>query len=377
MNGNVRLMQGNEVVVEAAIMAGVRFFAGYPITPSSEIAEGFSRKLPKVGGRFIQMEDEIASMAATIGASIAGAKSVTATSGPGFSLKQENLGFGIITETPCLVVNVQRMGPSTGRPTKPSQGDIMQTRWGTHGDHPIVVFYPTTVPEIFTYTVEAINTSEKLRTPIILLLDEALGHMREKVTLPNPEEVKVVDRKFPNVKKEGYLPFKPAENDVPVIAPFGKGYRYHITGLHHNYKGYPTIKPDEVEELTKRLARKVERALPEIFIVNTYEYEDAEYVIYAYGITARIAKEAINILRKEGIKIGLVNPITIWPFYDEKIEGLLRGKKKVFVVELNLGQMKREVERVYPRENVIGINKVNAELINPYEIANRIREGLK
>ena len=372
-----RLMQGNEVVVEAAIMAGVRFFAGYPITPSSEIAEGFARKLPKVGGKFIQMEDELASMGATIGASIAGAKSVTATSGPGFSLKQENLGFGIMTETPCLVVNVQRMGPSTGRPTKPSQGDMMQTRWGTHGDHPMVTYYPTTVPEIFTYTIKAINTSERLRTPVILLLDETLGHMREKVILPDPEEIEIINRKLPHESKENYLPYKPGPDDVPILAPFGKGYRYHITGLHHNYKGYPTTKPNEVEELTKRLLRKVEKALDEIFVVNTYMYEDAEYVIFAYGIVARIAKEAVNILRNEGIKIGLLNPITVWPFYDEKIEGLLKNKKKVFVVELNMGQMKKEVERIYPRKNIIGINKVNAELINPFEIVNTIREGLR
>ncbi len=377
MSKNVRLMQGNEVVVEAAIMAGVRFFAGYPITPSSEIAEGFSRQLPKVGGKFIQMEDEIAAMGATIGGSISGLKSVTATSGPGFSLKQENLGFGIITETPCLIVNVQRMGPSTGRPTKPSQGDMMQARWGTHGDHPMIALYPTTLPEIFNYTIEAINISERLRTPVILLMDEALGHMREKVVVPDPNEVKVVDRKIPEPGKQDYLPYKPLEDDVPVIAPFGMGYRYHITGLHHNYKGYPTIKPDEVEELTKRLMRKVERVVDDIFILNTYKYEDAEYVIFAYGISARIAKEAVNILREEGLKIGLVNPITVWPFYDEKIESLLKGKKKVFVVELNLGQMIREVERVYPRENIMGINKVNAELITPYEIVNSIREGLK
>ncbi len=377
MGKEVRLMQGNEVVVEAAIMAGVKFFAGYPITPSSEIAEGFARRLPKVGGRFIQMEDEIASMAATIGASIGGAKSVTATSGPGFSLKQENLGFGIMTETPCLVVNVQRMGPSTGRPTKPSQGDMMQTRWGTHGDHPIIVYYPTTVPEIFTFTIKAINVSEKLRTPVILLMDETLGHMREKIEIPNPDEVEVVDRKIPDSKKEEYLPYKPLEDDVPVLAPFGMGYRYHITGLHHNYKGYPTTRPDEVEELTKRLSRKVEKALPDIFALNTYKYEDAEYIIFAYGITARIAKEAVNILRENGLKVGLINPITVWPFYDEKIRGLLEGMKKVFVVELNMGQMIREVERVYPREKVVGINKVNAELITPYEIANSIREGLK
>ncbi len=377
MSKNVRLMQGNEALVEAAIMAGVRFFAGYPITPSSEIAEGFSKKLPRVGGKFIQMEDEIASMAATIGASIAGVKSVTATSGPGFSLKQENLGFGIMAEVPCLVVNVQRMGPSTGRPTKPSQGDIMQTRWGTHGDHPIVVLYPTTVPEVFKYTIEAINISERLRTPVIFLMDETLGHMREKVLLSEPDEIKVVNRKFPKVGKEGYLPYKPADDDVPVIAPFGKGYRYHITGLHHNYKGYPTTQPEEVEELTKRLLRKVERVLDDIFILNTYMYDDAEYVLYAYGITARIAKEAVNILREEGLKIGLLNPITIWPFHEDKIEGLLGGKKKVFVVELNSGQMKREIERIYPRKDVIGINKLNAELINPYEIADHVREGLR
>ncbi len=377
MTREAKLMQGNEVVVEAAIMAGVRFFAGYPITPSSEIAEGFARKLPTVGGKFIQMEDELASMGAIIGASIAGAKSVTATSGPGFSLKQENLGFGIMAEAPCLVVNVQRMGPSTGRPTKPSQGDMMQARWGTHGDHPMVTYYPTTVPEIFTYTIKAINTAEKLRTPVVLLLDEALGHMREKVVLPEPNEIEVIERKLPQEPSETYLPYKPGPDDVPVLAPFGKGYRYHITGLHHNYKGYPTIKPDEVEELTKRLLRKVERAIDEIFIINTYMYEDAEYAIFAYGIVARIAKEAVNILRNEGIKIGLLNPITVWPFYDAKIEGLLGDKKKVFVVELNMGQMKREVERIYSRKNIIGINKVNAELINPYEIVNSIREGLR
>lgn len=372
-----RLIQGNEAFVEAAIMAGVRFFAGYPITPSSEVAEGFSRKLPQVGGRFIQMEDEIASMAAVIGASITGVKSVTATSGPGFSLKQENFGFGIMTEVPCVVVNVQRMGPSTGRPTKPSQGDILQSRWGTHGDHPAIALYPTTIPEIFKYGIEAINISEKLMTPVVFLMDEALGHMREMVTLPDPGEIKIINRKRPEVDREKYLPYKPDEDDKPRLAPFGSGYRYHITGLHHNYKGYPTTKPDEVEELTKRLHRKVEKALDDIFLINTYRYDDAEYVIYAYGITARIAKDAINMLRDEGVKIGLLNPITIWPFHEKKVEKLLEGIHKVFVVELNTGQMKREIERIYPRRDIIGINRLDAELITPYEIVKSIREVLK
>ncbi len=372
---NVKLLQGNEACAEGALLAGVKFFAGYPITPSSEIAETMARKLPKIGGKFLQMEDEIASMAAVIGASIAGLKSLTATSGPGMCLKQENLGFAIICEIPCVVVNAQRGGPSTGLPTKPSQGDMMQARWGTHGDHPIIALAPSTVNEIFTLTIKAFNFSEKYRIPVILLLDEVIAHMREKVEIPDIEEVEIVNRKKPTVPSEEYLPFKPDEDGVPPMANFGEGYPYHFTGLIHGEKGMPISDSVEIDHFIRRLHDKIQKNLKDILIYEEYLLEDADIVLIAYGSVARAAERTVKLAREKGIKVGLLKLLTIWPFPEEKIQQLAEKTDLIIVPEMNLGQMVLEVERcAHGKCKVVPYNRIDGELINPMEILAKIQE---
>ncbi|MGD1996619.1 MAG: 2-oxoacid:acceptor oxidoreductase subunit alpha, partial [Anaerolineae bacterium] len=279
------LMQGDEACAEGAIAAGCRFFAGYPITPATEIAEVLSRRLPQVGGVFIQMEDEIASIAAVIGASVGGAKAMTATSGPGFSLMQENLGYAAMTEVPCVIVDVQRLGPSTGRPTSPSQGDVMQARWGTHGDHPIIALCPSSVWETFELTMTAFNFAERYRTPVILLMDEVIGHMREGVELPDYDGVERVERSETLVPPEWYKPYEKFPSDVPPLIPFGEGYRYHITGLHHDERGYPTNRLDEVNPWLERIFRKITRSLSDILLYEEDGVEEADTLVIAYGTT--------------------------------------------------------------------------------------------
>ena len=375
---NIKLLQGNEACAEGALLAGVRFFAGYPITPSSEIAENMARKLPKIGGKFMQMEDEIASMAAVIGASIAGLKSLTATSGPGMCLKQENLGFAIINEIPCVVVNAQRGGPSTGLPTKPSQGDMMQARWGTHGDHPIIALAPSTVNEILTLTIKAFNFSEKYRTPVILLLDEVIAHMREKVEIPAPEDIEVINRKKPTVPPEEYLPFKPDEDGVPPMANFGEGYRYHITGLVHDYKGLPTSNSQEIDAFIRRLHNKIEKSIKDIIIIERYLLDDAKIALIAYGSVARAAERTVKLAREEGLKVGLLKLLTIWPFCSEEVNKLAQQVDLIIVPEMNLGQMVLEVERASRGKcRVVPYGRVDGELINPIEILGKIREEIK
>ena len=375
---NIKLLQGNEACAEGALLAGVRFFAGYPITPSSEIAENMARKLPKIGGKFIQMEDEIASMAAVIGASIAGLKSLTATSGPGMCLKQENLGFAIINEIPCVVVNAQRGGPSTGLPTKPSQGDMMQARWGTHGDHPIIALAPSTVNEILTLTIKAFNFSEKYRTPVILLLDEVIAHMREKVEIPVPEDIEVINRKKPSVPPEEYLPFKPDEDGVPPMANFGEGYRYHITGLIHNQKGLPASEPLEIDAFIRRLHNKIQKNIKDILIYKEYLLEDADTVLIACGSVARAAERTVKLAREEGLKVGLLKLLTIWPFCFEEVNRLAQQVDLIIVPEMNLGQIVLEVERTAQGKcRVVPYGRVDGELINPIEILGKIREEMR
>lgn len=375
---NIKLLQGNEACAEGALLAGVKFFAGYPITPSSEIAENMARKLPKIGGKFIQMEDEIASMAAVIGASIAGLKSLTATSGPGMCLKQENLGFAIINEIPCVVVNAQRGGPSTGSPTKPSQGDMMQARWGTHGDHPIIALAPSTVSEVLTLTIKAFNFSEKYRTPVILLLDEVIAHMREKVEIPAPEDVEVINRKKPTVPPEEYLPFKPGEDGVPSMANFGEGYRYHITGLIHNEKGLPTANPQEIDAFIRRLHSKILKNIKDIIINKKYSLDDAKIALIAYGSVARAAERTVKLAREEGLKVGLLKLLTIWPFCFEEVNKLAQKVDLIIVPEMNLGQMVLEVERASQGKcRVVPYGRVDGELINPIEILRKIREEMR
>lgn len=378
LKGNIKILQGNEACAEGALLAGVKFFAGYPITPSSEIAENMARKLPKIGGKFIQMEDEIASMAAVIGASIAGLKSLTATSGPGMCLKQENLGFAIINEIPCVVVNAQRGGPSTGSPTKPSQGDMMQARWGTHGDHPIIALAPSTVNEILTLTIKAFNFSEKYRTPVILLLDEVIAHMREKVEIPAPEDVEVINRKKPTVPPEEYLPFKPGEDGVPSMANFGEGYRYHITGLIHNEKGLPTANPQEIDAFIRRLHNKILKNIKDIIINKKYSLDDAKIALIAYGSVARAAERTVKLAREEGLKVGLLKLLTIWPFCFEEVNRLAQKVDLIIVPEMNLGQMVLEVERASQGKcRVVPYGRVDGELINPIEILRKIREEMR
>ncbi len=364
-----KLLMGNEACAEGALAAGVKFYGGYPITPSNEIGEIMSSRLPEVGGKFIQMEDEIGSMACIIGASIAGLKSMTATSGPGFSLMQENIGFAAMAEVPCVVVNVMRAGPSTGMPTLPSQGDVMQARWGTHGDHPSIVLCPSSVKEVFTLTVTAVNFSEKYRMPVILLMDEVIGHLREKVTLPQPESIQVVERPRPDCPPEWYKPFEDTKSGVPPMAAFGDGYRYHITGLTHDNMGFPTTKKDEVEPLMQRLFRKIRQAFDEIMLYETFLMEDATAAIIAYGCVSRSAKSAVLQLRKEGMKIGLLKLTTLWPFPRVAVESLPEKVQDLIVPEMNMGQIYREVVRVNKgRCRVRKVNRIDGELITPQEI---------
>lgn len=376
--GNIKLLQGNEACVKGALLAGVRFFAGYPITPSSEIAEGMAYHLPLLGGKFMQMEDEIASMAAVIGASIGGLKSLTATSGPGFTLKQENLGFAIINEIPCVIVNAQRGGPSTGLPTKPSQGDMMQARWGTHGDHSIIALAPSTVNEVFQLTIKAVNYSEKYRTPVILLLDEVIAHMREKVRIPDEKEIEIINRKKPTVPPEEYLPFQPDQDGVPPMANFGEGYRYHITGLTHNQRGFPASQPQEIDWCIRHLHNKIKQNAKDILIYQQYFLDDAEIALIAYGSVARAAERVVRLAREQGIKVGMLKLITIWPFPEEELDRLANQVKLMLVPEMNLGQIVLEVERaVKGKCPVISYSRVDGELINPEEIWLKIQEENK
>jgi 2-oxoglutarate ferredoxin oxidoreductase subunit alpha len=373
----LRLMSGNEAIAEAALYAGCRFFAGYPITPSTEIAEELSERLPQVGGFFLQMEDEIASMAAVLGASLAGAKAMTATSGPGFSLKQENIGYGCIAEIPCVIVDVQRAGPSTGMPTRNMQGDVMQARWGTHGDHPIIVLCPDSVEEAFWETIRAFNLSERYRTPVILLTDEVVGHMRERMFLPNPAAVGVYNRRKPRRLPAKYLPYQGGGSDVPTMAPFGGGYRFHVTGLFHDPTGFPTNSTEVIESETKRLLRKIERAYNDIVQWEELFLDDAEEIVLAYGCVARSAIEAVKRLRKRDRKIGLFRPKTIWPFPDQSLVKIAKRPhvRRILVAELNAGQLLLEVERVAGKYcEVDGLQRLDTEMIAPRQILRAIRE---
>ncbi len=375
MTNRFKLMQGNEACVEGAIAAGMTFYAGYPITPSTEIAELCSEKLPLVGGKFIQMEDEIAGMAAIIGASLTGQKSMTATSGPGFSLKQENIGYASYAEIPCVIVNVQRGGPSTGQPTAPSQGDVMQAKWGTHGDHPIIVICPSSVRETFDLTIRAFNLSEKYRIPVILLMDEVVGHMREKVELPDMVDIEIIDRKRPDCTSDEYLPYKAEANLVPLMADFGTSYKYHVTGLAHDETGFPSNSYEVADKLIRRLMNKIEVHKDDIITWEEENTEDADVLIIAFGGVARSAKSAIKQLREKGIKVGLFRPITIWPFPEKRLRELADKVKVMIVVEMNLGQLIIEVQRIC--NNIVeidSVNKVNGEIIYPEEIVNKVLE---
>ena len=372
---NARLMQGNEAVAEGAIAAGVTFFAGYPITPSTEIAEQMAKMLPKIGGTFLQMEDEIGAMGAILGASLAGAKVMDATSGPGFSLKQELIGYAACAEIPCVVVNVQRVGPSTGQPTAPSQGDVMQVRWGTHGDHPIIALSPWSVRESFDLAVMSVNYAERFRSPVILLTDEIVGHLRENVVLPTADELDIYPRRLPKkTRAEGYQPFAVGEDLVPDVARFGDGYRIHVTGLLHDETGFPSGSPTVTEQLIHRLHEKINRVGEEIIHTEEHFMEDAEYAVVSYGGTARTAYEAVRAARADGIKVGFLRLKTIWPFADAAIGRLADRVKSILVAELNYGQLVGEVTRAAHGTPVRPCLKYNMLDFTPQEIAAAIRE---
>lgn len=371
----VQVITGNEACSEGALAAGLKFFAGYPITPSSEIAEILSYRLPEEGGHFIQMEDEIGAMGAVIGASLAGAKSMTATSGPGFSLKQENIGYAAMAEVPCVIVNVQRGGPSTGLPTLPAQGDVMQARWGTHGDHPAIVLAPNSVRETFELTIRAFNLSEKFRTPVILLLDEIIGHVNEKVILPESGEYDIAERTKPMESPEEFLPYKHTESGIPPMVSFGEGYRYHVTGLCHDETGFPTNNPKEIDRLLRRLDRKIVQNKNDIIDVKEDFLDDADIGIFAYGSTSRSARQAVQMAREQGIKVGLLRPTVLWPFPEEQVRALGERVSHILVPEMNLGQMAHEVEWASRfKAEVVKINRIDGEPINPMEILSKIKE---
>ena len=375
MAKKVALLQGNEASAYGALYAGCRFFGGYPITPSTEVAEVMAVELPKVGGKFIQMEDEIGAMASILGASLTGVKVLTASSGPGMSLKQELIGYACIAEIPCVIVNVMRGGPSTGMPTGPSQSDIMQARWGTHGDHPTIALVPASCQEIFTETVRAFNLAEIYRMPVQVLLDEIIGHMRERIELPEPGELEILDRAAPSVPPEQYLPFDPSFGDVPPLAAFGSGYRFHVTGLNKAPDGFPTTRAELVDAEERRQLRKIEAARDLIEKNEEYLLDDAEVAVIAFGTISRSARYAVNALREQGIKAGLFRPITLWPFPERRVAQLASQVRGLLVPEMNLGQLVLEVERVVKGAcSVSSLTRVDGEPITPDQIMEQLRE---
>ena len=375
MQRNIKFVQGNEACVEAALYAGLNFYAGYPITPSSEIAELLSGRLPEVGGKFIQMEDEIASMCAIIGASLTGNKVMTATSGPGFSLMQESLGYAIMAEIPCVIVNVMRGGPSTGIPTHGSQGDVNQARWGTHGDHSILAFTASNHQDIFEMTVTAFNMAETYRTPVILLFDEVVGHMRERLVIPEAGELPLVDRLRTSVA-EGidYHPYLPREDGRLPMSDFGGVHRFNVTGLYHDMWGFPSSEPRVVHELIRHLFDKLENRVNHLARYKEFFLEDAEYVMVSYGSAARSALHVVKERRLRGERLGLLELQTLWPFPREIVREKCANAKAVIVVELNLGQVLQLVKMaVNDPERVFLANRIDGVFITPIDIMNILR----
>lgn len=372
-------IQGNEACVLGAIHAGCNFFAGYPITPSTEIAEGMARDLPCVGGSFIQMEDEIASIAAAIGASAAGAVAMTATSGPGFSLMQENIGYAYMAQLPLVIVNVQRGGPSTGTPTMLSQADTMQARWGTHGDYTAIALAASSVQEAYNVTARAFQLAERFSTPVIVLLDELVGHMREKVVLCESKKLKPVERSFPEVPPEWYIPYHETLDMISHPAPFGRGYRYNITGLTHDKSGFPTSVPSEIVSCLDTLRNKIMMHSQEISEWREFHTKDAKYLLVAYGSAARAARGAVENLRNRRIKAGLVDLKTIWPFPAQQLSRIVDSAKArmVFVAENNMGQLIHPVKEALSHNvHVSGINRYDGHSLDPYEIAQIVKENI-
>ncbi len=376
LNAGSHFINGDIACAEGAIAAGCRFFAGYPITPATEIAEHLSQKMPELGGIYIQMEDEMASMAAVIGASYSGFKAMTATSGPGFSLMQENIGLAVMTEAPCVLVDIMRGGPSTGQPTLPGQQDVMQAKWGSHGDYGIIALSPSSVQEMFDLTIEAFNLSETYRVPTLLMGDEIVGHMWEKIVIPSPNKIKIVNRKKPSVSPDKYEPFMPDDNLVPPMACFGEGYHFHATGLTHDERGFPQTSSSEAQsKLVNRLCDKIGKNSDKIIKVEEVLLEDAEIGVVAYGIVARAALSAVRKAREKGIKAGLLRPITLWPFPEKQVADMAQQVKAIVVPEMNCGQMVREVERTARNTPVTFLGKLGEDPHTPLEILQAIRRS--
>ncbi|MFB0515846.1 MAG: 2-oxoacid:acceptor oxidoreductase subunit alpha [Candidatus Neomarinimicrobiota bacterium] len=370
-------MDGDHACAEGAIAGGCRFFAGYPITPSTEVAERISERFPKVGGMFIQMEDELASMAAIIGAAWAGTKAMTVTSGPGFSLMMENLGLGAMMETPCVVVNVQRGGPSTGLPTLTGQADMMQARWGSHGDYEIIALSPNSPQECFDLTITALNLAEQWRVPVLFMMDECVGHMTEKVVIPKPEEIDIVPRKYYQGDRETYRPFKfdGTANIAPMVKA-GDGYFIHVTGLTHDERGYPIINADAQDKNVRHLVDKIRNNAEKIWIIEEDSVEDAEVVVVSYGITSRVALKAVEAARNKGIKVGTLRLITVWPFPEARVRQLARKVKTFVVPEINMGQIVLEVERsAQGQARSILVPHAGGWVHDPNDILAAIEEG--
>jgi 2-oxoglutarate ferredoxin oxidoreductase subunit alpha len=370
--GEIKFLQGNEACALGAMRAGLRFFGGYPITPSSEIAEQCARLLPCSGGRFIQMEDEIASIASIIGASLAGSKSMTATSGPGFSLMQEALGYGIMAEIPFVVVNVMRGGPSTGHPTGPSQGDIMQARWGTHGDHPAIALYPESVPETYYEIIRAFNLAERFRQPVIFLMDEILGKMNESVEIK--DDISVFERKKIQSRDGRYRPYA-MKDDIPLTANYGEGLRFHVTGLFHDETGFPDVSGENIQKNMDRMYRKIETNIEELQKWEESGADNPEILLVSAGTQARSAKMACKELNSRGVSAAVFRPLTVWPFPEKRLSALAARSKKVLVIEMNKGQLADECRKFISDEKLIPVNQLNSEMISPDEIIRRV-EGV-
>ena len=371
-------MSGDEACAEGAISAGCRFFAGYPITPATEIAERMSDRLPEVGGTYIQMEDELASMAAILGASCGGVKAMTATSGPGFSLMMENIGLGVMLETPCVVVNIQRAGPSTGLPTLTGQGDMMQARWGSHGCYSIIALAPNSPQDVYDLTIKAFNLSERYRVPVLVMSEAAIGHMYEKVVIPPVSKIETVDRRKPSVSPDEYLPFEPDADLIPPMANAGDGYRFHVTGLTHDERGYPAMSAEAQDKLIRRLVDKIEKNSNDIIELEEDGIDDAEVVVCSYGVSARVSVIAVERARSEGIRAGMIRLITVWPFPEDRIREIARQVKAFVVPEINYGQMVLEVERCVGNvAKTILVPHMGGTVHNPETILDAIKQAVK
>lgn len=370
-------LTGDVACAEGAMAAGCMFFGGYPITPATEIAEHMSARLPDVGGTFIQMEDEIAAMGSILGASWAGCKSMTATSGPGFSLMMENIGLGIVTETPCVVVNVQRGGPSTGLPTQGAQSDMMQARWGSHGHYEIIALAPSSPQEIFYQTIDAFNLSETYRIPVFIMTDEIVGHMSERVSIPEASKIKRVDRPAPKGRKDRFKPYAPGPNGVAPMPAAGQGYNVHITGLTHDEKGYPVMTVDAQTEMMERITSKIRRNLNSIIRTESYLLDDAEIAVVSYGVSARTSLAAVDQARRSGIKAGMLRLITVWPFPENQVRLLAKQVKKMITVEINLGQIHLEVQRCAGNDIPVRlVGHPGGTIITPDSVMDEIKEAL-